>query len=107
MDLPGSKKSQGSVMNSWRSHLQNMIHKQSRVDTRSNDTKQRRIDDIKQKLYCLVNLTEHKEEKEKWHFCLLRGWASLTNVSLANNSHFKISNIYLIKINWTKQEQVE
>ena len=52
-------------MNSRGSHLQNMIHKQSRVHTRSNDTKQRRIDDIKQKLYCLVNLTEHKEEKEK------------------------------------------
>ena len=35
--------------------------------------------------YCLVNLIEHKKYKEKWHFCLLRGWASFKKVSLMNN----------------------
>ena len=75
-----------------------MILKQCRVD----DIKQLKFQNIKQKHYCLVNLTEHEKDKEKWHFCLLRGWASFKNVSLANNSHFKISNINQDKLDKTK-----
>ena len=36
-------------------------------------------------LYCLVNFTEHKKDKEKWHFCLPRWWASFKIVSLMND----------------------
>ena len=71
------------------------------------DTKQFKFYIFEQKLYCLVNLTEHKKDKEKWHFCLLRGRATFTKVSLMNNK-LKIAILKyrtLIKRNWTKQEQ--
>ena len=58
--------------------------------------------------YCLVHLPEYKKEKEKWHFCLLRGWDSFTNVSEMNNNLTIaiLRHRTLIKINWTKQEQI-
>ena len=52
-------------------------------------------------------MTKHKKDKEKWHFCLLTGWATFTKVSLMNNK-LTIANVKyrtLIKVNWTKQEQ--
>ena len=63
----------------------------------------------KKKLHCLINWTQHKKEKDKWHFCLLRGWATFTNVSLMNNKLLIIVILRyrtLIKVNWTKQEQI-
>ena len=52
-------------------------------------------------------MTKHKKDKGKWHFCLLRGWATFTKVTLMNNKVTIAILKYrtLIKVNWTKQEQ--
>ena len=59
---------------------------------------------------CLVNLTEHKKDKEKWHFCSEHDGFIYKSVIDEQYVTLKIAILryrILIKVNWTKQEQIK